>query len=101
MEQKIDMIVNRLPAKTWNRLSVNQAEIKNLEADGWQRPAVTVRYPKDEKPVVKELMAEQESSVYKKMEQIRTGMGAEVSRLKPGDATDICVETVEEGGESD
>lgn len=28
-------------------------------------------------------------------------MGAEVSRLKPGDATDICVETVEEGGESD
>lgn len=49
MEQKIDMIVNRLPAKTWNRLSVNQAEIKNLEADGWQRPAVTVRYPKDEK----------------------------------------------------
>ena len=35
------------------------------------------------------------------MEQIQTGMGAEVSRLKPGDATDICVETVEEGGESD
>ena len=30
MEQKIDMIVNRLPAKTWNRLSVNQAEIKDL-----------------------------------------------------------------------
>lgn len=28
-------------------------------------------------------------------------MGAEVSRLKPEDATDICVETVEEGGESD
>lgn len=101
MEQKIDMIVNRLPAKTWNRLSVNQAEIKNLEANGWQRPAVTVRYPKDEKPIVRELTTEQESSVYKKMEQIRTGMGAEVSRLKPGDATDICVETVEEGGESD
>ncbi len=52
MEQKIDMIVNRLPAKTWNRLSVNQAEIKNLEADGWQRPAVTVCYPKDEKPIM-------------------------------------------------
>lgn len=32
MEQKIDMIVNRLPAKTWNRLSVNQAEIKDLTA---------------------------------------------------------------------
>ena len=101
MEQKIDMIVNRLPAKTWNRLSVNQAEIKDLTADGWQRPAVTVRYPKDEKPIVRELTTEQESSVYKKMEQIRTGMGAEVSRLKPEDATDICVETVEEGGESD
>ena len=101
MEQKIDMIVNRLPAKTWNRLSVNQAEIKDLTADGWQRPAVTVRYPKDEKPIVRELTTEQESSVYKKMEQIRTGMGAEVSRLKPGHAADICVETVEEGGESD
>lgn len=93
MEQKIDMIVNRLPAKTWNRLSVNQAEIKDLEADGWTKPAVTVRYPKDEKPVVKELTAAQEDALYKEMEQIHTGMGAEVSRLKPESATDICVET--------
>ena len=48
MEQKIDMIVNRLPAKTWNRLSVNQAEIKDLTADGWQRPAVTVQRMKSQ-----------------------------------------------------
>ena len=96
MEQKIDMIVNRLPAKTWNRLSVNQAEVKDLAFDGWQRPVITVRYPKDEKPVVKELVTEQEDTLYKGMEKIHTGMGAEVSRLKPKGATDICVETAEE-----
>ena len=93
MKQTIDMTVNRLPAKTWNRLSVNQAEIKDLTVDGWQRPVVTVRCPKDEKPVVKELTAGQQASLYKEMEKIRTGMGVEVSHLKPEDATDICVET--------
>ena len=72
MNQGLDMKINILPAKTWNWLRMNEAEVKQVKADAQALCSKEVPDGIQEEPAG--LWTE-------KMEGIETGMGADMDRL--------------------
>ena len=72
MNQGLDMKINILPAKTWNWLRMNEAEVKQVKADAQALCSKEMPDGIQEEPAG--LWTE-------KMEGIETGMGADMDRL--------------------
>lgn len=80
--QQFDMLVNRLPAPTWNRLKLNHKLIKNVAITGSCQPLVALQGD----ICLKKTEAcchgpESTCAVHGRVEQLATGMGPELDAL--------------------
>ncbi len=83
--QQFDMLVNRLPAPTWNRLNLNHKLIKNVEITGGCQPLVTLQGEICLKKTEKCCHGMAAGCAGQaRMEQLATGMGPELEQLPWG-----------------
>ena len=84
--QQLDMLVNRLPAPTWNRLKLNHKLIKNLQVAGSCQPVVGLQGPVCLKQAEEGCCHGPETTcgVHSRVEKMATGMGQELDQVEMG-----------------